>query len=736
MTAPYPYLAISSQDQWRRVAHKNTTLLIDQSGLSLAEEASVLDGTEPESVGTAIFSAFDPYCRLYVLNEATSEVMMLRDNKVKESEPIPVFSNPDSVLGEFNLHEHALRSNHFSGLALDSAGHLFLAEASKDCIWVFDLQDRRLIRQALLPTGAAPRDSDADAMDVYVVTNSGLGVLTASSDFRLLNGLLEGQAFDRVCACGGEIFVLENANTESAKVIAWNQPELMIEAPFASDIMFSAADRLVIAFEPEQSFRQYFLNDVGGTISAIFEKYLRAKGYRGDGIFRALDSRIAYHSEKGIRYALPVKPRYQTRGRVVSFALDSGVFQNRWGLAFIDACIPRNCQVRAAFFSSDELDEDFLLARTVANNDSEVDSPFGDLLAPERSPSMPPDTAFENFSNNSIEQATKLYRRSVGDELIWDEYFESEMVVTYETPVFAKPGRFLWVMLELRGTEKVSPRVMSLRIQKQGHQLLNHLPKFYSRDDNVQDYLRRYLALPESILNEFDISSLTRQVMLDPYSSREEWLSWLAGFLGMSFDERFLPQTRRQLIEEAAWLFRFRGTVAGLERFIQIYADHQLGAGTVVQIVERFKFRGHAGLQDPSDNSTEAGAVLGVDYRLGAGVNDDESSLDESELSDPYAHRFIVLIAANLSVDESDIVNLIIQTHRPAHTAFEVCTVDAGMRIGRGLYLELNSFVGQSAGFQTVHLGSGTLGRDGILGIPKTASTSTGGRLGQNARLG
>ena len=215
---------------------------------------------------------------------------------------------------------------------------------------------------------------------------------------------------------------------------------------------------------------------------------------------------------------------------------------------------------------------------------------------------------------------------------------------------------------------------------------------------------------------------------------RQEWLSWLAGFLGMSFDERFLPQTRRQLIEEAAWLFRFRGTVAGLERFLQIYADHQLGAGTVVQIVERFKFRGHAGLQDPDDNDSQSGSVLGVDYRLGAGVNQGDS--DDSSDSDPYAHRFIVLIAANLSTDESDIVNLIIHTHRPAHTAFEVCTVDAGMRIGRGLYLELNSFVGQSAGFQTIHLGSGTLGRDGILGLPKTASTSSGGRLGQNARLG
>ncbi len=103
---------------------------------------------------------------------------------------------------------------------------------------------------------------------------------------------------------------------------------------------------------------------------------------------------------------------------------------------------------------------------------------------------------------------------------------------------------------------------------------------------------------------------------------------------------------------------------------------------------------------------------------------------------DPYAHRFVVLIVAKMSTDESDVVNHIIAVHRPAHTAFEVCTVDAGIRIGRGLYLQLNSFVGQSAGFQPLHLESGTLGRNAVLGIPKTASNSSGGQLGLDARMG
>jgi len=212
----------------------------------------------------------------------------------------------------------------------------------------------------------------------------------------------------------------------------------------------------------------------------------------------------------------------------------------------------------------------------------------------------------------------------------------------------------------------------------------------------------------------------------------------------LAFDERFNPDTRRQLISEAAWLFRFRGTVQGLQRYIQIYADFPLGFGTVVQIIERFRFRGHAGLEDPDTADDTNGTVLGVDYRLGSGVAgaeqgefvETQDTEPFGERSDPYAHRFVVLIAANLSTDQFEVIDLIIRLNRPAHTAFEVCTVDAGMRISRGSYLQINSFVGQSAGFMPIHLDSGTLGRNGVLGTPKTASTSSGGQIGRNARLG
>jgi len=734
MTAPHPYVAIRSTDQWRRVAHFDTALTVSKTGVSLAElkkDESEVAVIIPEHHS---YLAFDPFCRLFRLLPEAGQINFWPDiHNLSKSEALPLFETPDQPLGEFTLSDpHIGPLKNASGLSVDSSGHLFVSETSVNRIWVFDLIDKRLIRSINLPDGTQPADSDADGLDVYVLTKNGLGKLSASKEFYYPSGVLEGKIFDRVTVMNGEIFLLENAGTADAKVISWNDPQQTKSFPFATDLVWSSPERLIVAFQSSQLFEEYIIENKA---SLTFKKNrsFRAKNYDGRGIVRAPDGRIAYFSTKGFRYALPVKPRYKTRGRIVSFALDSEIYQNQWGLAFVDACLPKGCDMRVRFHTSDEL-ENFTLPRLSAANDTIKE--FGSLPAPKSSPAMPRDTAFVEYATAKFEDAGKLYRRGKQDELIWDEDTDDEHLVTYETPVTAKPGRFLWVAIELTSNGLNTPYIRGLRVQRNGHKLLQHLPRLYSREPKVESFLRRYLALPESLINEFDVSAITRHVLLDPSSCREEWLAWLASFVGLIFDERFNPDTRRQLISEAVWLFRFRGTVQGLERFLKIYANNQLGFNTVIQIVEKFKFRGHASMIE-TDTNQNTGSVLGVDYRMGFGQADNEQTgLNSQTGSDEYAHRFNVLVAANLSTEEMEVFRHIIAVHRPAHTVFDVCTVDAGMRIGRGLYLELNSFVGQSAGFIPLHLESGTLGRNGVLGIAKTATTASGGQVGINARLG
>ena len=143
--------------------------------------------------------------------------------------------------------------------------------------------------------------------------------------------------------------------------------------------------------------------------------------------------------------------------------------------------------------------------------------------------------------------------------------------------------------------------------------------------------------------------------------------------------------------------FRFRGTVRGLRRFISLYV------GVDVIVLERFRMRGRmaALLGDPLGTTADA-----------------------------HAHRFTVLIPTSLTEEQLDVVRRILEVHRPAHTLFDVCTVGAGMRTGRGLHVGVSSIVGATGGFSTLQLGADPIGRGAILGRPSGATAPSASRLG------
>jgi hypothetical protein len=74
--------------------------------------------------------------------------------------------------------------------------------------------------------------------------------------------------------------------------------------------------------------------------------------------------------------------------------------------------------------------------------------------------------------------------------------------------------------------------------------------------------------------------------------------------------------------------------------------------------------------------------------------------------------------------------------HRPAHTVADVCTVDAGSRIGVGLHLELTSVIGPGAAFTPLRLDGSVIGRDAVVGGgPATGIRAGGSNIGR-ARMG
>ena len=108
------------------------------------------------------------------------------------------------------------------------------------------------------------------------------------------------------------------------------------------------------------------------------------------------------------------------------------------------------------------------------------------------------------------------------------------------------------------------------------HPLGPALPALYQDDDFAQrflDGLDEVVAPIYSTIDNFD-------AYLDPYLTPEDFLSWLAGWVGVALDESWDESRRRAIVARAVDLYRMRGTAIGLKGQVEIQT------GGTVEIVE------------------------------------------------------------------------------------------------------------------------------------------------------
>jgi hypothetical protein len=182
------------------------------------------------------------------------------------------------------------------------------------------------------------------------------------------------------------------------------------------------------------------------------------------------------------------------------------------------------------------------------------------------------------------------------------------------------------------------------------------------------------------------------------------------------------------------WLFRFRGTLPGLQRFLAIYLGYD------VTILEKFRLRGLGGaLLGATSGAAFTSSVLGAGFRVGGAIDSATATSLQGTLQDAFtthAHRFSVLIPGTLTDEQRAVVLEVLRVHRPAHTLFEICPIGSGMRLGRGLHVGLSSIVGRTAEFTSLQVGTWRLGRDEIVGRAEPGVRPGSSRLGSNSRVG
>jgi len=713
MRSPEPFAMIRTEDQWRRASFDNAALIGEVAQLAWADAATIDSAGEPPAPAGL---AFDQHCRLY--HSIPENGRVERFLWAADHPPAPVDlieSETEQDLGDFNPAGGPTRLLSYpSALAVDDNARLYIADPRTREITIFDLWSRRFLRRVRIK--ARPVDLAILGRWVIVLTKDPPGLLridARTGPFPLDPPQALTQPSRLAVSPAHEIFILD-----ADRILA--KGRLPLDAPRATDIAFQSDSILVVARLPLEDFRRFRVS------AAAVEELpsLKARGYDGRGIVCTPDGRIGYWTARGFRHAVAGRVRYAPRGRVTSFRLDSGEFHSVWGRLFLDACIPKGTRVRLHCAATDELPIEPTLARTPPANAATME-----VIRPDLSPPMPPLSLVPGACGVTL----ALHRKETGREIPWAAAQPDELFNTYEAPVVAGPGRYLWVTLELSGNMLFTPQVRALRVEKRSHDLLRRIPKVFSRDEIAADFLRRFLAMFAGTMGELDGLSSERHALLDPRGTPREMLPWLAAFVGLVLDDRWPEHARRSLIEEAVWLFRFRGTLPGLRRFLELY----LGRPPI--LIEQFRIRGLGCAILGGDGGLQSSSVLGAGFRVGGAVGATGSQHLDGSVDDAFethAHRFAVIIPVTLGEEQQDVVRHILEVHRPAHTVVSVCTVGAGMRVGRGLLVELSSIVGPTGGFRSMQLDQSLLGKGVVLGRAEAGTLPGASRLGKDTRVG
>lgn len=736
LPASAPFSIVVGAPAWRRCAFDQAALVGGDVQLGWVGDATP---GEPEAVADAAGAglAFDPDGLLYHSVPAAGRIERLLWARFDANHPQRGLASVDFLgapvppaAGEFVPVEATPPSFVPRALACDPAGHLYaLAGAA---VVIVDARARRVLRSERVGPGAV----DIAWHDGWLYGLSAqpprLWRLSATRPLAVLAAGLAGPGDPARLAVApdGRLLVLDRAHAADAALYAVAPDEpgtacrlaLGGDEPlaFASDLECVEEDGRTLVVVARRRNEDFVRVDLSTATPALAEP-LGARGYDGLGIARTPDGRVAYWTAKGVRHALAARPRYLSRARVTGFRFDSGRYGNRWGRLLLDACLPAGTHLHVHCLSSDA--EDDLPAPAVRT------PPFGETLAElaqaEATP-LPP-TAWLPASGTT---GQPLVRRSDGTEQPWPA--GDDGYATFEAPVLAPPGRYLWVVLDLAGNATATPRVRALRAEHAGHDWLRRLPALYSRQEPMREFLQHYLEPLAGLHEDVGRGAAQRHALLRPASAPAPVLAWLAAWVGLVLDERWSEAATRALIAEAMALWRARGTPGALRRMLEIVA------GTRVLVLEAFRFRGYGGSATARDDVARPVSVLGVGLRVGGAVGQAGPAAAGGAVDsfERHAHRFTVIVLGRLDADREAALRHLLEVHRPAHTLFDLCTLGTGMRVGLGLHVALTSVVGPSGGFGPWVLGAGPVGRDRVVGRPARGLRPGSTRVGAGSRLG
>jgi phage tail-like protein len=413
---------------------------------------------------------------------------------------------------------------------------------------------------------------------------------------------------------------------------------------------------------------------------------------------------------------LSVPPAFAASGTWLSTSLDSAIGRCQWHRIVLAADVPPHTSIAIETFTA------------------EIDQPI-ELIA------ALPDSAWSAVPLGAVAPSEAL--------------------------ILSPPGRFLWLRTTLKGDQQASPRLHRLRIEFPRISLSRYLPRAFGPDPVSSNFTDRLLGIFDqgfrSIEGEIDraadLFDARSAPAASPAAGAPDMLSWLASWIGVTFDLSWPAARRRRYLLEAAKLFPCRGTLPGLRRALLLFLGldgftlprrraHCAPACAPLPpawqppplILEHWKIRRwlFLGAGRLGNAAVLWGETIMGRSQLGNTAQAGVTRLDTSRraVSDPFnfaAHAFTVFVPGGLARTAASqaAVQRMVDAEKPAWTKATLRFVLPRMRIGIQASIGFDSVVGCWP--EGVLLERARLGRATVLG--RAANSDPGPRVGRT-RLG
>ncbi|HEX4947619.1 MAG TPA: phage tail protein [Blastocatellia bacterium] len=438
-------------------------------------------------------------------------------------------------------------------------------------------------------------------------------------------------------------------------------------------------------------------------------------------------------------------PNYAHTGEAtnsVRRVMDSGNPQTVWHRLYLEASIPANCGVKVFLAANDE---------RVAPKNAEpwYEHRFGALFALTTEKTIPRGAWVNAASELPYHPGLLSCPREKDRTGLF-----TVLIQRAGRQVRNLQGRFLHMRVELVSDGQATPEVAAVRAYGSRFSYVDrYLPELFREtafgaDANERaevstpsDFLERFLNNCEGLLTPLEDRIANAWLVTDPRTAPAEALEWLGSWIGVAFHAAYPAERRRLWLENAAEVFRQRGTLGGLRLALDLATGGAVTGGEII-VIENFRLRRTfatilgADLADEEDPLLAGLAISGNSFVgdtlfLGNEQQQEFLALFAANLSvkateakaiqdffDAFAHRVTVLVHQEFDPQNLGLIRRIVELEKPAHVEAQVLPTAWPLLVSVASLVGVDTYLANKPKPQAVRIGTTRLGRRDFVQSP------------------